>query len=191
MTPSTSDAQARPLYVALDLEFNQPSQAIIQVGAVLGNLQTGEILSRFSVFVNPQEELAPRIAELCGIVPEVLEMAGSLQDAHALLQQWLAPFKDERRLNPLTWGGGDADALRQALNLDDERWLFGRRWVDVKTVFVALQDTRGAQSTGGLAASMKKVGLVFRGRKHDAADDALNTFRMYVRLLELMRNGGA
>jgi inhibitor of KinA sporulation pathway (predicted exonuclease) len=30
---------------------------------------------------------------------------------------------------------------------------------------------------------MTKIGLSFRGRKHNASDDALNTFRMYRALL--------
>jgi inhibitor of KinA sporulation pathway (predicted exonuclease) len=176
------------LYVSLDLEFNQPSQRIIQIGATLGDIHTGARLGRFSVFVNPGEPLAPEIADLCGIAPGVLETAGDLSEAYGQLQHWLKPFKDERRLNPLTWGGGDSESLRQALGLEDERWLFGRRWVDVKTVYVAYQDTQGSQTTGGLATSMKRLGLHFDGRKHDAADDAWNTFRMYRRLLELMRS---
>lgn len=184
-------AAPKPLYVSLDLEFNQPSQRIIQIGAVLGHLESGELLGRFSVYVNPQEPLAPVIADLCGIAPGVLETAGTLEEAHALLKGWLQPFKDERRLNPLTWGGGDSDALRQALSMDGERWLFGRRWVDVKTVFAAWQDAKGEGHTGGLATSMKRVGLQFQGRKHDAADDALNTFRMYRRLVGLLRAGTA
>lgn len=176
--------------MALDLEFNQPSQRIIQVGAVIGRVDTGEVLSRFSVFVNPEEPLAEHISELCGIAPGVLETAGSLPEAYQHLTAWLAMFADERRLNPLTWGGADAHNLRDAVGLDDgSTGLFGRRWVDVKTVYTAWQDAQGQQSTGGLAPSMKRMGLAFQGRKHDAADDALNTFRMYARLLQVIRAG--
>lgn len=187
MRPTMTQRAESP-YVALDLEFNQPSQRIIQVGAVIGRVDTGEVLSRFSVFVNPEEPLSPRISELCGIAPGVLETAGSLAEAYEHLTHWLAPFDGERRLNPLTWGGADAHALRDALGYDDGSvGLFGRRWVDVKTVFTAWQDAHGQQATGGLAPSMKRMGLVFQGRKHDAADDALNTFRMYACLLQALR----
>lgn len=177
-------------YVALDLEFNQPSQRIIQVGAVIGRIDSGEVLSRFSVFVNPEEPLSPRISELCGITPETLAVAGTLPQAYEQLTDWLAPFAQERRLNPLTWGGADAHTLRDALGYDDGSvGLFGRRWVDVKTVFTAWQDAQGLSPNGGLAPSMKRMGLVFQGRKHNATDDALNTFRMYVRLLQALRAG--
>ncbi len=179
-----------PWYVSLDLEFNQPSQRIIQLGAVLGDMRTGQRISRLSVFVNPEEPLAPEIANLCGIAPGVLETAGSLEEAHAQLCAWLAPFRESRRVNPLTWGGADSETLRLSLGLPcNEHWLFGRRWLDVKTVFTAFQDARDLPATGGLATSMKKVGLFFEGRKHDAADDAWNTFRMYHRLVSLSRPG--
>jgi hypothetical protein len=37
----------KELIVALDLELNQPSGRIVQIGAVLGNVRTGEIVSHF------------------------------------------------------------------------------------------------------------------------------------------------
>lgn len=177
----------KPLIIALDLEFNQPSQRIIQMGAVVGDLRTKAVLSRLSVYVNPQEPLNPEISRLCGIVPEALDVAGTLADAHEQLRAWLAPFDDERQLNPLTWGGGDSMALREQIGLGDERWLFGRRWLDVKTVFTGVQHARGREAKGGLATSMKHLKLPFVGRAHDAADDAFNTFRMYCHLLDGMR----
>ena len=179
----------KPYCVSLDLEMNQPSGRIIQVGAVVGDLRNAQVLSRFSAFVNPEEPLAPTISDLCGITPETLEIAGSLSEAYELLTQWLEPFSQERQLNPLTWGGGDSASLRDQLSLHDVPWIFGRRWLDVKTVYIAWQHSRGVIPVGGLAPSMKKVGLGFKGRKHDAADDALNTFVMYHRLLELMNIG--
>ncbi len=39
--------------VALDLELNEPSRRIVQIGAVLGNVRTGEVVSQFDLKVNP------------------------------------------------------------------------------------------------------------------------------------------
>ncbi len=174
----------KPYCIALDLEFNQPSQRIIQIGAVLGHLPSGQVHSRFSCFVNPAEPLSEHIAELCGIAPGVLDCAGSLEEAFAQLVQWRAPFAADIQRNPLTWGGADSDTLRQALGHESGPYVFGRRWNDVKTVYAAWCHANGREPQGGLAPSMKKFGLVFEGRKHDAMYDALNTFRMYVRLLQ-------
>ena len=33
--------------ISLDIEFEQPSEEIIQVGAMVGNLKTGEILEEY------------------------------------------------------------------------------------------------------------------------------------------------
>jgi inhibitor of KinA sporulation pathway (predicted exonuclease) len=169
----------------LDLEFNQPSGNIVQIGAVVGDLATGQVLSRFSHFVNPNEPLSPYIQELCGITPAVLSLSEPLDTTYQELLAWLAPFKAERQLNPLTWGGGDSDALVRAVG-ERAQNPFGRRWLDVKTVYIALQTAKGVETSGGLKSSMRKVGLRFIGRPHDAADDAHNTFLMYCQLLRML-----
>jgi inhibitor of KinA sporulation pathway (predicted exonuclease) len=92
-----------------------------------------------------------------------------------------------RILNPLTWGGGDTVILRQQLGLSEERWMFGRRWIDVKTLYVAWRMSHDKEISGGLAKAMTRLGLTFQGRKHNALDDAHNTFRMYRALLAEFR----
>jgi hypothetical protein len=54
----------KELLVSMDLELNQPSRRIIQIGAVTGNIRTGEIVSRFDSKVSPNEELSPAIVRL-------------------------------------------------------------------------------------------------------------------------------
>jgi len=174
----------KELMVSLDLEMNQPSQRIIQIGAVLGNVRTGEVLSRFDSKVNPYESLDLRIVLLTGIKQKDVDQAPGLSDAYGLLKSWLEPYAATRMLNPLTWGGGDSDTLREQLGLDGETWLFGRRWIDAKTLFSAWRTARGQDGQGGLARSMTKLGLNFVGKKHNAQHDAENTFRIYRALLQ-------
>jgi inhibitor of KinA sporulation pathway (predicted exonuclease) len=175
-----------PLVVSLDLEYNQPSRKLIQIGAAMGNVVTGEVVDRFSIFMNPHEALHPEIIALCGISQADVDAAPDLPDAYAQLVKWMEPYKNQRVLNPLTWGGGDSEDLREALNLDREdrgSWHFGRRWTDVKTIFGAWRASQGKPWDGGLARSMTKLGMVFEGRKHNALHDAENTFQVYVALL--------
>lgn len=181
----------KPVYVALDLEFNQPSGRIIQLGLAAGDLSTGELLGTCSQYVNPGEPLHSDIATLCSVDAATIAAAPALDDAFACVLDWLAPFNARRQMNPLTWGGGDAESLRQHLGADQNQWAFGRRWVDVKTVFAAYQNSRGKSHFGGLSSSLKKVGLRFDGTPHNARDDAVNTWHMYVRLLQLYRQGSA
>jgi len=177
----------KELVVALDLELNQPSGRIVQIGAVLGNLRTGEVVSHFDAKVNPEEPFSSRIAELTGIGALELESAPSLAVAGEALAAWLTPRDSVRILNPLTWGGDDTVVLREQLGLSQERWMFGRRWIDVKTLYVAWRMAQYKEISGGLAKAMTKLGLAFQGRKHNALDDALNTFRMYRALLAEFR----
>lgn len=177
----------RELLVSLDLEMNQPSRDIIQIGAVIGNVKTGEIVSRFGSFVNPQEPLDPRITQLTKITQADVDAAPFFINAYKALLKWLAPFDELRVLNPLTWSGGDTDKLYEQLlrtGLGVDNWPFGRRWLDVKTIFVAWRMAQGHEIQGGLARAMTKVGLNFNGQKHNALADAENTFRMYRALIK-------
>ena len=51
----------KELIVALDLELNQPSRRIVQIGAVLGNVRTGSVVSQFDVKVDPGEPLSDAV----------------------------------------------------------------------------------------------------------------------------------
>jgi inhibitor of KinA sporulation pathway (predicted exonuclease) len=165
--------------VSLDLEMNQPSGKIIQIGAAVGCTVKKSVLDSFSVLVDPQEELNPFIVELTGVTPEAIAKDGvDMQTAGQRLFEFIKPYRSF--MNPLTWGGADSSELRTQLGLDSERWPFGRRWVDVKTVHVAMCLSSGIHPSGGLAKTMKKhYGLNFEGDSHDARWDAVNTLRLF------------
>jgi inhibitor of KinA sporulation pathway (predicted exonuclease) len=169
--------------------MNQPSHKIISIGAVVGNITTGEILERFHVFVNPKEVLNPFIIELTKIKQSDVDQAGDL--ANAYLDLKLIHEKHKSFINPITWGGGDSQEIGNQLKqegYDFDGWCFGRRWIDAKTLFISWRLANGSQVQGGLAKAMTKVGLKFQGQKHNARDDAENTFRMYVKMLGMLKN---
>ena len=49
--------------MALDLELNQPSKSIIQIGICIGNIQTGEILEKLDWIIKQPEEINPFITK--------------------------------------------------------------------------------------------------------------------------------
>ncbi len=175
-------------FLALDLEMNQPSKRIIQIGACVGDVTNGEILETLSVFVNPNEELAPFIIDLTGIKQEDVDSGMNLPEAYDKLVELFK--KQTPFINPVTWGGGDIVEIFNQLNkyYPDHKFdnVFGRRWIDVKTLFVCwkLGIGQGNNMQGGLAKSLTKFGLKFEGKKHNATDDAVNTFRMYCAMLK-------
>ena len=185
-------------FLALDLELNQPSNKIIQIGACVGDIETREILDTFSVFVNPNEELGycnggendgKTITDLTGITQSDVDNGVNLREAYLQLLDFSKDYNCF--INPVTWGGGDSEEIRRQLyedpNNSDIPWAFGRRWIDAKTLFVSWRFANGEPIKGGLARSMLKLGLQFQGRKHDAEDDAINTLLVYFKLLDLLK----
>lgn len=181
------------IFTSLDLEMAQPSKKIIQIGACAGNIVTGEILEKLSIFVNPNEQLNQFITDLTGIKQSDVDSGTTLQNAYEILKRF--HLRHNSFINPIVWGGGDNLELFEQLKLENTNltfesleWCFGRRWIDVKTLFISWRLANGQPIQGGLAKSMLKVELRFQGRKHNATDDSINTFHMYCKMLNLMKN---
>ena len=69
-------------YVAFDLEttgLSSKNDHIIEIGAVI--LKGGQEIDRFQTFVDPEMALSPKIMELTGITPDMLEGAPKLAEA--------------------------------------------------------------------------------------------------------------
>lgn len=183
-------------FMALDLEHNQPSGSIIQVGAVVGNLYSGEILEEYSAHIKVDEKINAYITNLTGIRQEDTNHGISLQQAYEQLIQLYERNGCQNRGCTLTWGGADSQALRESLGLEnydncpkEGTFYFGRRWIDVKTIFISYQWAHGNKHQAGLAKALTKVGLTFNGKKHDARDDAKNTFLIFRELLRRFKIG--
>lgn len=175
-------------YIALDLEMNQPSGRIIQVGVSIGdkNQKEEEYITR-QWLLSPDEPLSTFIIDLTGITEEDIQeravpWAQMASELNALIQEQ-KPF-----VNPITWGGGDSVELLAALREKEiEFHQFGRRWVDVKTFHVMTMIATGKNPSGGLRSVMAKYGVTFKGTPHRADVDAFNTLRLFFRILSRQR----
>lgn len=182
--------------VALDLEFNRPSKNIIQIGAVVADLQTGNIDSGFSCIVNPNELLNPGVADRTGIKQEVADAAPTVDDAYLQMGTWLKPYELIRSLTPLVWGNNPSAVLCDAVGLktSDEEWYFSAKANNVKQ-FYALARTHpmlygllmkfGLETllVGSLESSVAQFGLTFEGQANNAMYRAANIFRLYRALI--------
>ena len=177
-------------YLSLDLEFNQNSGRIIQIGACIGNLSTGEYYSSFSQLVSiGSEPVSPYIEKLTGISTADLHSDGiPLIDAYRKLLEYVRTCPD-LETNPITWGGGDSLELFRQLGPDAKDWPFGRRWLDIKTIHQMVQIAEGRKKEAGLANAMTRYRLKFVGRKHNAEDDAINTLILAQYLIRRLRHG--
>lgn len=170
-------------FMAFDLECNQPSKSIIQVGIVVGNLKSGEILDKEQWNINVDEEISDYITNLTGITQTDVdngEFIGTVYDNICHIRDYYQCFR-----NPIVWGGQDCSHFRQEMNIkDEEPFVFGFREIDAKTLYVSWRFKTGTTYQAGLGKALVKMGLEFQGKKHTAMDDAYNTFIIYRKLLE-------
>lgn len=173
-------------FLSLDLEFNQPSGRIIQVGVTLGSRSQPEeawVVKQW--LLDPLEPISEFISKLTGITDSDISARAVPWEQMA---QELSALLDEHKpfVNPVTWGGGDSQALLDGLrerNIDFPH--FGRRWLDVKTMHSFLVFASGhSKPSGGLSSVMARYKLHFVGTPHRADADALNTLRLFFHLLE-------
>lgn len=174
-------------FLSIDLEFNQPSGKIIQVGICVGcEDQIGPLFSR-QWLIQIDEPISAFITELTGIDDALIGRDG-VSLAHCAKELEAIVLQHNVRANPITWGGGDSHELLKAFaqqQIDFPH--FGRRWIDVKTICNYLEMSRRADMKplkGGLKSVMAKYKLKFEGSAHRADVDALNTLRLFFAVLK-------
>jgi inhibitor of KinA sporulation pathway (predicted exonuclease) len=179
-------------YLAIDLELNNKNDGkipkIISVGIAIGSPVRPDNILTSHWYIDPQEPITPFISQLTGITDEVIQTESISHETVAeelgsIIKSWNC------FTNPVVWGGGGEG--NDATELKDEfrdRKIdfpyFGRRVIDVKTLYVFQQIVQGKSPSGGLRKSMISYGLDFEGTPHRADVDALNTLRFFFYFLE-------
>lgn len=173
--------------MSIDLEMNQPTGSIIQCGVSVGSLINKQILETATFNIYQSEIICPRITKLTGITQKDVDNGELLATVYNKVVD--IHNKHKSFINCVSWSGGDVETLRRQLKLDteDPAWKFGRRWIDVKTVYVSYRLAKEEPIQSGLAKTMSKCGLKFEGRKHNAGCDAENTLRLYFHILDKLK----
>ena len=181
-------------YFSLDLELNNLNNGIvpkiIQVGIAIASPLRPDDIRTFSWYLDPQESITPFIQQLTGITDEIIKEKSV---DHETVAQELGELLtvNECFVNPVVWGGGDRNDASELKDEFRERNIhfpfFGRRVVDIKGIYVFLEQVSGRSPSGGLRKSLSRYGLKFQGTPHNAEYDALNTLRFYFDLIQRQR----
>jgi inhibitor of KinA sporulation pathway (predicted exonuclease) len=175
---------------SLDLELNQPSRKVIQVGACAFSHKTGQIVDRFLIYVNPYEKLSPEITQLTGIHQKDVDTEGySVKEAYFLLKKFVE--KNKCFKNPIVWGSGtwnDSLCLYQQADPGEANFM-GHRVIDAKTIYQSSRLRNWKKVKGGLVTAMEELGLHFEGKNHNALADAINTAKIWIHLTEVFKTG--
>jgi len=99
--------------VAVDLEMNQPSTRIIQIGAVCFQPDKGVLVDTFDRFVNPGEPIAPEIQTLTGIGDDNVRNMPTIGETSTEF----SAFKQRLHISPIgiVWGAGKSNDIRKNL----------------------------------------------------------------------------
>lgn len=161
--------------IVLDLEMNQPSEKIIQIGAVMCDTKRKIILSEFNEYVNPNEAIDPYITRLTGISQSMVDNKDSLHCVVSDFWAWVEECKCGKRI--ADWGG-DVDWLRdQSINVGVNIPKRINRH-NLKSIFEFVRDAYGFKTKGGLSSTLYTFGMDFEGSQHNALYDARNTARL-------------
>lgn len=157
--------------IVFDLEFNQPSKKIIQIGAVFVDTKTKEILSEFNRYVDPGEKLSEEIIALTGITQHQVNSSNFFSEAITEFWEWVSDCKCGKRI--AAWG----DDLSLIISESEAVGLSApckTNYFDVSMIFWWIRDVRGQRQKGGLANTLKSFERKFIGHPHNALDDSIN-----------------
>lgn len=171
------------LLIFLDLEFNQPSRRIIDIGAVVADMDAGQIIGQFSSLVNPHENLSPDIEELTGISDSMLVEAPGFCTAWAQFMAFLEThglkksiFGNNTKKCIMTWGNEDTKVIRTHLEMFKiQPQLPFAAVCDFKSAYSFILLSRNKNPKGGLKAASRRLGLATNFGAHRALADAHQT----------------
>ena len=162
-------------YFIFDLEMNQPSNKIIEIGYVVGD-KKGRIYEKGSVYPIIDEPITSYITELTGISQDMLDTPP--EQVAGIINQVIK--RHNPSLKPITWGSGDVHQLLSqypGISLHN-------RYLDMKTLYQMECIATNESTQSGLfrAASRRDIDTGTLAA-HKAVDDAYVTYLLFVQYI--------
>lgn len=143
---------------------------IIEIGAVMMEIKTRQILSEFQTFIKPIRH--PILTEFCisltSISQQQVNSAPTYPEAIDKLQSW---FKVYQPLCWGSWGDYDRNQFQQDSNFHHLSFPIGCPHFNLKKMFSQTQNLKGHY---GMAQALKLAEIPLVGTHHRGIDDARN-----------------
>lgn len=183
------------LFLAIDLEFEQPSEEILSVGVCIFSGDAGCVEERTNLYITPTQPVSTFIQELTGI--RETDFDGSPRvNCYGELSKWvieiIESYPDYKfHREAITWGCGDVPLLRADMRKEQSNfeWL-SQRFIDVKTLYLMDKATsdKSLSSKTSLNTAMKEMKITPRGSTHNSMWDAVNTKEVFLELMYKQRS---
>lgn len=174
-------------FIILDLEATcwqgnamNRRQEIIELAAIHIS-GYGEWGSRFQSFVRPMDHprLSPYCQELTGIAQEQVDKAKRFDFVIQSFQDWLETIDDPQLL--CTWGAMDTGMIHEECRRHDVDPDFLPSGINLKAQYARMHEL---SKEAGLLKALEYHDIEFEGSPHRAGDDAFNTGKLFIRLLD-------
>lgn len=159
-------------------------QEIIEIGVSLINLKSLKIEKSEGIIVKPvRSKISKFCTDLTTLTQEQVDNGLLFKDACERLKKEF----ESKKTNWLGWGDYDRTFFnRQCIEYDVE-YPFGNRYINLKHIMSVMY---GLPKEFGLANAMKFLEIDFTGTHHRGVDDAFNTAKIFIKMLERFRKAG-
>lgn len=180
-------------FIALDLEMEQPSSQIIQIGISYVE-EASSLVVRKVFYITPDEPLSAFIQNLTGITNNDFDWNKSREECYreftdelfCIFESVNKPFREF-----ITWGSGDVAALKaDIIKYKQTSCMSLNRFTDVKSLvlFDRLVSNKKVSHRVSLKSALADYKIAISGNAHDAGWDAYNTLMLFHALLTKYRN---
>jgi inhibitor of KinA sporulation pathway (predicted exonuclease) len=155
-------------------EISRREMEIIEIGAVMLEANTLEVVSEFQTFIKPVRYpiLTDFCRQLTSITQQQVDNAPLYRIAIANFKQWL-----DRYSNFIfgSWGDYDRQQLKQDCNFHSLPYPINSEHINLKKMF---SKSQGFSYTHGMAKALELAGIELKGIHHRGIDDARNIARL-------------
>lgn len=171
------------IYCFIDLEMEQPSNDLLEIGASVWDIGKRKEINRFQAYISLPDNAMPSeyITDLCSIDHNVYKTS-ALSPKEGIESFWRF-FEDCKSGGRICAWGGDVYWLKQYSTQHNAYHSKKIRALDIKNLSEPIRWLRDKKARGGLKSTMDILDLPFEGTQHMAYDDAYNTARVFDKII--------